>query len=141
MVPFVDRFRPVFEHYGLDLIVAEVEERLARNGWGDRARVIVLDPELESWVWSDSPHVPRILGWSRTRPVLQSWLVERGLLEENQIKPVRPKEAMVAVLRSVRKPRSSKIYQRLAENVSLARCTDPAFEKLRTTLQQWFPNE
>jgi len=28
MVPFVGRFQPVFDHYGLELIVAEVEERL-----------------------------------------------------------------------------------------------------------------
>ena len=28
MIPFVDRFRPVFDHYGLELIVAPVEERL-----------------------------------------------------------------------------------------------------------------
>lgn len=28
MIPFLDRFRPVFEHYGLELIVPEVHERL-----------------------------------------------------------------------------------------------------------------
>jgi D-3-phosphoglycerate dehydrogenase len=28
MLPFVDRFRPVLEHYGLDLLIADVEERL-----------------------------------------------------------------------------------------------------------------
>ncbi len=31
MIPFVDRFRPVFEHYGLKLIVAEVNERLEED--------------------------------------------------------------------------------------------------------------
>ncbi len=28
MIPTLDRFRPVFDHYGLDLIVAQVQERL-----------------------------------------------------------------------------------------------------------------
>ncbi|MBN1668062.1 MAG: phosphoglycerate dehydrogenase [Anaerolineales bacterium] len=28
MIPFVDRFRPVFEHYGLDLLIPEVNERM-----------------------------------------------------------------------------------------------------------------
>jgi D-3-phosphoglycerate dehydrogenase / 2-oxoglutarate reductase len=28
MIPFVDRFHPVFEHYGIQLIVPEVEERM-----------------------------------------------------------------------------------------------------------------
>ena len=124
-----------------ETLEAEVEERLARNGWRGRARVVVLEPELESWVWSDSPHVPKALGWPRTPPDLRSWLVQRGLLEENRVKPARPKEAMEAVLRHVRKPPSSKIFQTLAENVSLACCVDPAFGKLRTTLHEWFPAE
>ena len=34
MIPYVERFRPVFEHYGLELIVPEVHERLSRkNCW------------------------------------------------------------------------------------------------------------
>ena len=28
MVPFVERFRPVFAHYGLELIVPDVHERM-----------------------------------------------------------------------------------------------------------------
>ena len=31
MLPFVDRFRPVFEHYGINLIVADVKERLSED--------------------------------------------------------------------------------------------------------------
>ncbi len=31
MLPFIERFRPVFEHYGLELIVAKVEERLTEG--------------------------------------------------------------------------------------------------------------
>ena len=31
MIPFLDRFRPVLENYGLDLIVPEVEERLEES--------------------------------------------------------------------------------------------------------------
>ncbi len=117
----------------------EVEARLARNGWGDRARVVVPDPELEAWVWSDSPHVPTLLGWKETAAALRAWLVERSFLEQGHIKPQRPKEAMEAVLYSVRKPRSSSIYQKLAGKVSLKRCVDPAFGKLQVTLQEWFP--
>jgi hypothetical protein len=30
------------------------------------------------------------------------------------------------------------LYRKLAEAVSLERCTDPAFVKLRTVLRQWF---
>ncbi len=31
MIPFVDRFRPVFDHYGIELIVPEVEERMQED--------------------------------------------------------------------------------------------------------------
>ena len=124
-----------------ETLEAEVEARLAAAGWRDRAKVVVLDPELESWVWSDSPQVELALGWTERSPALRSWLVEHGFLEKDQAKPGRPKEAMEAALRCVRKPLSSAIYQELAEKVSLRRCIDPAFEKFRTTLQRWFPAE
>jgi hypothetical protein len=120
---------------------ADVESGLARNGWADRAAAIVLDPELECWVWSDSPHVDAAIGWEGQTPALRAWLVEQGFLVEGAPKPERPKEAMEAAMRRVRKRRSSSIFRELAEKVSVQRCTDPAFEKLRDTLRQWFPAE
>lgn len=83
---------------------AEVETALARSGWEDRAATIVLDPELEAWVWSDSPHVDRILGWAGRTPNLRTWLVGERFLQEGEFKPARPKEAMERALREVRRP-------------------------------------
>jgi hypothetical protein len=125
---------------GVDL-EAEVEGRLQVNGWGYRAKAVVIDPELESWVWSDSPEVEKTLGWTGRTPVLRSWLNENGFLEAGVAKPARPKEALEAILRVVRKPRSSAIYQELARSVSLKRCVDAAFARLRATLQGWFPSK
>jgi len=119
----------------------EVEDRLQSDGWGDRARAVVIDPELEAWVWSDSPQVEEALGWVGRARTLRSWLIERGLLAEAATKPLRPKEAVEEALRLVRKPRSSAIYRELAEGVSLWRCRDRAFAKLRLTLQGWFGRE
>ena len=116
-----------------------VESRLARNGWSANAAALVLDPELESWVWSDSPEVDNALGWAGRTPALRRWLAQRDLLREGQTKPERPKEALEAALRLVRKARSSLVYRRLAERVTLQRCSDPAFVKLKSTLQRWFP--
>lgn len=56
------------------------------------------------------------------------------------IKPHAPKEAMEAVLRLARLPRSAARYRQLAEKISLDRCSDETFRKLRTTLQTWFPS-
>lgn len=57
---------------------SEAEKRLSQSGWNDRAAAVVLDPELEIWVWSDSPHVGRVLGWPKGRPSLRTWLREQG---------------------------------------------------------------
>ncbi|MGD0088318.1 MAG: hypothetical protein ABSE73_00165 [Planctomycetota bacterium] len=116
----------------------EIEEELSRNGWDQRAAVIVIDPELEIWVWSDSPHVDTELGWGGRQPSLRDWLVQQGKLKPGATKPVRPKEALLAALRHVKKEPSKALYHSLAEKVSLARCTDRAFLKLKTTLKGWF---
>lgn len=117
----------------------EVASSLSKSGWGNRASVIIIEPELENWVFSDSPEVDAVFGWKDKNPTLRSWLKEKGFLSEGQIKPSRPKEAVEAVLRHVRLPRSSSIYARLAERVGLRRCSDQAFLKLKRCLQLWFP--
>jgi hypothetical protein len=122
-------------------IESELEGALKKAGWEDRAAVIVPDPELEVWVWGDSPHVERELGWSGRQPTLREWLYEKGFLGAGQIKPARPKEAMEAALREVGKSRSSALFATLAERVSLKKCDDRAFLKLRTTLGNWFSAE
>lgn len=117
------------------------EKQLAVNGWEDRAAAIVFDPELEVWVWSESPHVDAVLGWQGKHPDLIAWLVKQGFKEENEAKPSRPKEAVDEALRISRKARSSALYRQLGEKVSLRGCADPAFDKFKTTLQTWFPEE
>ncbi len=117
---------------------AEIEQRLAQSGWLDRSAAVVLDPELEVLVWSDSPEVDQALGWAGRQPDLRTWLRDRSLLSAGAWKPVRPKETLAAALRQVRQPRSPVLFQQLAQSVSFARCTDPAFAKIQTTLQTWF---
>lgn len=46
-----------------DAVREDMLTRLYTSGWKDRAQVIVLCPELESWVWSDSPEVDQAVGW------------------------------------------------------------------------------
>ncbi len=117
----------------------QVEGALAQNGWRDRCAAIVVDPELDAWMWSDSPHVDGVLGWSCQTPRLHAWLAQQGFLKEGQVKPPRPKEALQEALRHVYLPRSSSLYREMAQKVSLRRCIDPAFQKLRETLAAWFP--
>jgi len=119
----------------------EVEGRLSAAGWDTRAAAIVLDPELEIWVWNDSPQVDVALGWAGRTPSLRQWLRSEAYIVGDAVKPNRPKEAMENALRLVRKAKSSSTFLELAKHVSLARCSDRAFLKFKTTLQQWCGRE
>jgi hypothetical protein len=121
------------------MLESELERRLGEAGWGDRAAAVVISPELENWVWSDSPHVDQALGWDRTWGLLRHWLADKGHWEAGAAKPAKPKEAVELALFTARKPRSSSIYFGLAQLVSTDRCTDPAFLKLKRCLREWFP--
>ncbi|MFA0742104.1 MAG: hypothetical protein DFNUSKGM_002224 [Candidatus Fervidibacter sacchari] len=113
----------------------EVKERLEQADWQGRCEVIVLEPELEAWVWSSSPHVPKVLGLT---PQKMQQILQR--FPQNRLgKPQRPKEAMEECLKEAKIPRSSSIYAELAETVGLQNCVDPNFVKFRQTLQKWFP--
>lgn len=125
---------------GLEL-EALLQQRLDGAGIASWAAAIVIDPELEAWVFSDSPQVDDCLGWTGRAPTLRSWLAARGLWLDGIAKPPDPKKAVALALYQVRKPRSSAIYRELAEKVGLDRCVDPSFARLRALLQEWFPPE
>jgi hypothetical protein len=136
----------VFDHRGSGQesraageVEREVEDRLRRSGWGDRAGVVVIVPELEVWVWGRSREVDHTLGWRGQAMGLREWLERQGLWPEGNIKPPEPEVAFEAVLRRLKRPRSASIYAQLAERVSLRRCQDRSFLRLVQILRSWFP--
>jgi hypothetical protein len=123
-----------------EAIEAEIERNLQTSGWEQRCAAVVIDPELEIWLWADSPHVAEVLGWGDRRdPNLREWLHQQGYLQSDQVKPNDPQRAADRALALAQKRRSSAIFQELARRVSLAGCRDAAFLKLRDTLRGWFP--
>lgn len=121
-----------------ETIQTSVEAELSSNGWPHRSKAIVIDPELEAWIWGSSPHVARLLGW-QTNEVLRSWLRERGLWPESEAKPPDPKTAVHRALRIQNQHPSASLFGDVAHRVGLSRCQDPAFRELRSTRQEWFP--
>lgn len=119
-------------------LASDIEQALAA-AWGDRARCIVIDPEVEAWIWSDSPHVSEVLGWRGDLPGLRVWLEEQGYWDKHRDKPEDPKTAFRAAIRQARIPPSSAMFAELAGRVGLNRCSDPAFTRLLTCLREWFP--
>lgn len=139
----------VFDRHGCgsdaprEQIEAGVESKLYGNGWGSRGRVVVIDPEIEEWVWSGSTVVSKALGWGQRYGELRTWLVQRGLWDEGLPKPNDPKAAMIQALRgasrATRRRRSARIFGEIAAGAPFEGCGDPAFRKLQDTLREWFP--
>lgn len=126
---------------GVEQIRESIRTNLMRNGWeDDRAEVIVIDPELEAWIWQDSIHVAREFSFDNFVE-LKGLLTSANLWPEAAPKPARPKEAIELALKYKRIPRSSAIYKKIVSQVSVRGCVDPAFILLRDTLQKWYPQE
>jgi hypothetical protein len=123
--------------------------------------VIVIEPELENWIWAENPHVAEAFQMARLPGFagrIQPFLAERtypsksartrqrykGCWEEivwpiGTPKPPHPKEAVELVCELGRLPRSNALYKKIAEKMSVSRCADPAFLELKNQLQTWFP--
>lgn len=135
----------LFDHEGsgreqnsAETVQNEMSHLLSINGWGDRACCIVIDPELETWVWSDSSAVDEVLGWTPLAD-LRGWLRGENWLDSNAIKPNRPKEALHAALKQVGKKPVASLFRKLAQKVSFRNCQDRSFNRLLTALRTWFP--
>ena len=139
----------IFDRHGCssdesrERIQARVTKSLGVNGWTDRGRAIVIEPELEAWVWGSTANVARVIGWKQSR--LERFLERRGFLAAEDSKPSRPTEAFEEAVRgaprSRRKKVSARLFGELAEQAPLDGCRDPAFRELRETLRAWFPPE
>lgn len=98
------------------------------------------EPELESWVWGSDNALKQVLRWHEATGI-RKWLNENDFSFTDEGKPKRPKEAFESVLRKLKQPRSSALYHRVGTHISMEKCTDPAFRRLRDRLRQWFPRE
>lgn len=129
-----------YEGSGASESAPDLESRL--NGalyqqWGDRAKAIVIVPEADIWMWGGDQVLATLLRWRREESI-REWLSSKGFTFRSDGKPERPKEALQAVFAEARLPRSSANYEKIARQISLARCKDPAFLQLQTALRTWF---
>ncbi|MCM8613967.1 hypothetical protein [Accumulibacter sp.] len=115
---------------------ASLDEQVQRV-WGARAKVIVISPEVDIWLWGADNALHEVLQWRKATPI-RDWLHAQGFDFDVQGKPRQPKEAMEAVCREQRLPRSSAIYEKITGRISLQHCTDPTFQRLRRQLLGWF---
>jgi len=130
-----------FEGSGARNTALELETELdGRLGelWSNAAKAVVIEPEVDIWMWGSDNMLHQTIGRPRDTGI-RDWLRGQGFTFSEANKPERPKEAMERLLQELRRPRSSALYGKIAKAISLKSCTDPAFGRLCTTLQQWFP--
>jgi len=124
---------------GVEGIRKRMSEHLASAGWiTEHGLAVVLDPEIDVWLWTRTDHTAEALGWKSWRE-LEPCLVKERMWTKTQRKPQRAKEAADWAMRQRGKPRSAAAYRAVAQKVGLDRCEDPAFLVLRDTIRAWFP--
>lgn len=116
---------------------AQLDERLSAT-WHDRGKAIVIEPEVDVWMWGTDNAIRDLVGWPLDSSI-REWLRNEGFQFHANNKPVRPKEALDAVRRKANQRRSSALYEQVASKISLRSCTDAAFQRLRQQLVAWFP--
>jgi len=68
MLPFVERFRPIFEHYNLDLIIPEVHERLSEE------ELLAYAGKFDGTICGDDRYTRRVLAACTPRlKVISKW--------------------------------------------------------------------
>lgn len=68
MIPFVERFRPVFTHYGIELIEPEVEERMEEED------ILKYAGQFDGTICGDDRYSPRVLNACSPRlKIISKW--------------------------------------------------------------------
>jgi hypothetical protein len=134
------------QHFGGRLPAAvvrgEILNNLLRNGWSTECvEVVVIDPELEVWLWQrGNPHIARAFRYNESVS-LEVFLEAAGFWPATALKPARPKDAARLLIRQCNAGVPMVVYSRIVENISVRGCQDPAFNLLASALRRWFPVE
>jgi hypothetical protein len=133
----------ILDHEGCGQETASVQQletelnRQLAAVWGEHAKAIVIEPEVDIWLWGTDNALREALRWPQEGPI-RDWLRQKGFEFSAEGKPLRPKEALEAMRLIHKQPRSSALYQKITEKISLQKCTDPAFLRLKAHMQKWF---
>lgn len=115
----------------------EVKSNLEKNGWKNRCEVIVLNPEVEVWLWVDSHHFYSFFDFNDYEE-LKEFLMKNGKWGRKQNKPDKPKEAFEYLLWIKRIPRSSSLYKSFAEKINFDKCSLDSFISFKAIIKNWF---
>ena len=116
----------------------EVKNNIVRNSnySQDDVEVVVIDPELEIWIWKGWKHFYKLPVRVESSEV-SKWLRKNGI-PEGSYKPRKPKERFEKFREHFRVQKSPANYKKISEKTSLRGCTDRAFNKFMNALTRWF---
>lgn len=129
-----------YEGSGADVSARELEAHLdgaLSDAWGNRAKAIVIEPEVDAWMWGAETHLRSTMNWNFAEGI-RAWLKSQSFHFAEDGKPTHPKEALEAAFRRAKVPRSSARYEHVAQRISLTNCRDAAFLRLRASIIGWF---
>jgi hypothetical protein len=119
---------------GASAIHAHVKGEL--TGVWDNFAVVVIDPELEVWIWQDSPHLSEVF---KCPADFRTILANSGHWPLTAAKPPNPKSALDHLRRKYKVKAFNADFGKLAARISVRNCQDPAFHHLCDHLRAWFP--
>ncbi len=142
----LDRQFPGTPAEGATAIRERMLPRLHASGWAPgTVEVVVIEPCLEAWLWSDDVHVESAFGHRRP-PSLRDVMANEGLWPADSLKPVMvgSGDDLKFATRFAANRGGQKLETLLFRKVfgsprNLDRCTEPGFLHLCAMLQRWFP--
>lgn len=132
---------------GAAAIRTEMLARIHASGWAaDTVEVVVIEPCLEAWLWSDDVHVETAFGHARP-PSLREVMQAEGHWPAGAIKPAPGGTGddlkiatQFALGRGGQPSLQSLTFRKLFGSPrNLTRCVEPGFRHMTATLRRWFP--
>lgn len=125
-------------------IKSDIEENMRGVGWNDEDFVVcVFDPELEALMWQeDNGLLSEIIKFNAHDDGINQWLKDDGWIDETEVVPSQPKEALEKALklnRTGKNIRLSVVCKKYAKQTDFVNCIHAEFTSLIQQFQQWFP--
>jgi hypothetical protein len=146
-------------------LVSDIEKRAQAEGqWErDRFEVVLIQPELEAWIWQRNIHVAEAFEFPGSDGGLWELLTVQSLAldkrtkkhlfvnldplndvaawPKNEAKPKNPKGVVEAVSAHCQSGPASGVFNEISAKVGVKHCVDGSFHKLRDALRGWFPEK
>jgi len=131
-------------HPGAKVLCKDIAKGMTSAGWApDSFCVVVIDPELEAWLWAPNQNVALAFGFDSIEE-LRTPLEQENLWEAGKPKPGDLKAARDRAAKLGGKKTGGPLFKGVFGGISsraLGKCVEPGFKTMRKALQTWFPKE